>query len=213
MVIGARGRAGQAALVEASDRGHEVTAVARSGGDGLVAGDVTDAARIAELAAGHDAVIAGVYDGGADPAVLPEGCGGAGERAGEAGVSRLVWVGLASILPTARGPLLMDTDGYPNEYRSFYLAHQAALDLFGGSDLDWVSVAPAGDFNHAAPARVGGYRVAPADAAELISYADLAIALVDEVDPAGSMTPNPPNHGHRPAHHREAFGVVAGQVV
>ena len=34
---------------------------------GLVAGDVTDAARIAELAAGHDAVIAAVYDGGTDP--------------------------------------------------------------------------------------------------------------------------------------------------
>ena len=211
MVIGARGRAGQAALAEASGRGHEVTAVARSGGDGLVAGDVTDAERIAELAAGHDAVIAGVYDGGAD--FFPRAAAALVSGLAKAGVSRLVRVGSASILPTARGPLLMDTDGYPNEYRAFYLAHQAALDLFEGSDLDWVSVAPAGDFNHAAPARVGGYRVAPADANELISYADLAIALVDEADSAGSLTPNPPSHGHRPAHHREAFGVVAGQVV
>jgi len=194
MVIGARGRAGSAAAAEAVRRGHEVTSVARSG---PVVGDVTDAVRIAELAAGQEAVIAGVYDGGAD--FFPKAAEALVSGLTKAGVSRLVWVGLASILPTAEGPLLMDTDGYPNEYRSFYLAHQAALDIFTASALDWVSVAPAGDFNHASPARVGGYRVAPADAGELISYADLAIALVDEVD--------------RPAHHREAIGVVARQVV
>ena len=106
-----------------------------------------------------------------------------------------MWVGLASILPTADGTLLMDSPGYPTEYRSFFLAHQAALDLFAGSPLDWVSIAPAGDFNHADPSRKGSYRVAPADAQDLISYADLAIALVDEVD--------------HPEHHREAIGVVA----
>jgi len=194
MVIGARGRAGSAAAGEAVRRGHEVTSVARSG---PVVGDVTDAVRIAELAAGQEAVIAGVYDGGAD--FFPKAAEALVSGLTKAGVSRLVWVGLASILPTAEGRLLMDTDGYPNEYRSFYLAHQAALDIFTASALDWVSVAPAGDFNHASPARVGGYRVAPADAGELISYADLAIALVDEVD--------------RPAHHREAIGVVARQVV
>lgn len=194
MVIGARGRAGKAAVSEAVRRGHEVTAVARSGGDGLVSGDVTDAARIAELAAGQDAVIASVYDSG--PTFFPEAAAALVEGLGD---SRLVWVGLASILPTADGTLVMDTDGYPNEYRSFYLAHQAALEVFRGSALDWVSVAPTGDFNHAAPARTGSYRVAPGSASELISYADLAIALVDEVD--------------RPRHHREAIGVVAGQVV
>jgi len=71
---------------------------------------------------------------------------------------------------------------------------QAAFDVLTGSTLDWVSVAPAGDFNHADPSRTGAYRIAPADATSLISYADLAIALVDEVE--------------RPAHHREAIGIV-----
>ncbi|TDD46113.1 NAD-dependent epimerase/dehydratase family protein [Kribbella antibiotica] len=200
LVIGARGRAGSAAVSEARRRGHEVTAVARSGGSGLVAGDVTDAGRLAELAAGHDAVIAAVYDGGSDPAVFfPQAAGALSSGLAKAGVNRLVWVGLASILPVADGTLLMDTDGYPNEYRSFYLSHQAALEVFRPSALDWVSVAPAGDFNHAAPARVGSYQVIPAAADELISYDDLAIALVDEVD--------------RPRFHREAIGVTAGQLV
>jgi putative NADH-flavin reductase len=216
LVIGARGRAGAAAVAEARGRGHEVVGVARTadggtdgGTDGaggsvngavdggaVVAGDVTDAARIAELAAGRDAVIAGVYDGGSDPAVFfPAAARALVEGLEKASVRRLVWVGLASILPAADGTLLMDTEGYPREYRSFFLAHQAALGIFAASSLDWVSIAPTGDFDHADPSRKGSYRVAPANARDLISYADLAIALVDEVD--------------RPAHHHTAIGVVA----
>jgi hypothetical protein len=196
LVIGARGRAGQAAVSEALRRGHEVVQVARTAGDGLVVGDVTDTARIAELATGRDAVIAAVYDGGTDPsAFYPAAAQALADGLSKAGVNRLVWVGLASILPTADGTLLMDTEGYPREYRPFFLAHQAALDVFAASSLDWVSIAPTGDFDHADPARKGTYRVAPADARELISYADLAIALVDELD--------------HPAHHRAAIAVVA----
>jgi hypothetical protein len=164
-------------------------------GGGVVAGDVTDAARVAELVVGRDAVIAGVYDGGSDPGeFFPRAARALVEGMGKAGVRRLVWVGLASILPAADGTLLMDSEGYPNEYRSFFLAHQAALDIFAESSLDWVSIAPSGDFDHADPSRTGRYRVAPADARALISYADLAIALVDEVD--------------NPAHHGEAIGVA-----
>ncbi|WP_329005121.1 NAD(P)H-binding protein [Kribbella sp. NBC_00709] len=196
LVIGARGRAGTAAVEEAVGRGHEVVGVARTaGGTSLTVGDVTDAGRVAELAAGQDAVIAAVYDGGSDPAVFfPAAARALVEGLEKAGVHRLVWVGLASILPTADGTLLMDTDGYSTEYRSFFLAHQAALDVFAASPLDWVSIAPAGDFDHADPSRKDRYRVAPADAGELISYAELAVALVDEVD--------------HPAHHRTAIGVV-----
>ncbi|WP_350279462.1 NAD(P)H-binding protein [Kribbella sp. HUAS MG21] len=220
LVIGARGRAGKAAVAEAVGRGHEVLGITRTADDGAAGdvtdagqaasavgnvtdagqagsavGDVTDAARIAELAVGRDAVIAAVYDGGADPSeFFPAAARALVEGLEKAGVRRLVWVGLASILPTAAGPLLMDTVGYPNEYRSFFLAHQAALDIFAASSLDWVSVAPTGDFNHADPTRKGTYRVAPPNAAELISYADLAIALVDEID--------------HPAHRRTAIGVA-----
>ncbi|MGW5193117.1 NAD(P)-dependent oxidoreductase [Kribbella sp. NPDC004138] len=195
LVIGARGRAGAAAVAEARGRGHDVLGVARTAEGGLVAGDVTDAGRIAGLAAGYDAVIAGVYDGGSDPGeFFPAAAQALAEGLEKAGVSRLVWVGLASILPTADGTLLMDTGGYPTEYRSFFLAHQAALDIFVASSLDWVSLAPTGDFNHADPSRKGSYRVAPADAQDLISYADFAVALADEAD--------------NPTHHRTAIGVT-----
>ena len=195
LVIGARGRAGQAAVAEARRRGHEVTAAGRTAGAVDAVGDVTDAGRIAELAAGYDAVVGAVYDGGSDPAVFfPAAARALVAGLDKAGVDRLIWVGLASILPTADGSLLMDTAGYPQEYRSMYLAHQAALDTFQASTLDWVSVAPAGDFYHADPRRTGSYRVGPGDASALISYADLAVAVVDEVD--------------QPAHHRAAIGVL-----
>jgi len=98
-------------------------------------------------------------------------------------------VGLASVLPTETGTLLMDTPGYPQEWRDFYLAHAAGVAALDG---DWVVVSPAGDFDHEG-LRSGRYRVLPADAASRISYADLAVALVDEIE--------------KPRHHRIHIGV------
>ncbi|TDU89365.1 hypothetical protein EV138_2929 [Kribbella voronezhensis] len=200
LVFGAGGRAGRAVVEEARSRGHEVTAVVRDPSryadlPGLVAGDVTSAADVERLSKGHDAVVAAVYDGaGTDPAAFfTSAAGSLVDGLTKADVPRLLWVGLASILPTESGALLMDTPSYPQEYRSFYLAHAAAANVFGVSALDWVSIAPAGDFNHVNPARTGNYRVLPADATNLISYADFAIALLDEID--------------RPAHHRGKLGV------
>jgi putative NADH-flavin reductase len=176
VVFGSGGRAGSAAVREARSRGHEVTTLTR------LTGDVTDPEAVAAGAAGHDTAIAAVYDGGRDPAeFLPAAATGLVDGLARAGVHRLVWVGLASLLADADGVPLMDTDGYPQEFRSFYLAHAAALDLLRASDLGWAAVSPSGDFDHGG-VPVGGYRLAPADAASLITYADHAIALVDEAE-------------------------------
>ncbi|GAA1590934.1 NAD(P)-dependent oxidoreductase [Kribbella sancticallisti] len=204
LVFGAGGRAGRAAVEEARRRGHEVTAAVRNPSKyadlDAVAGDVTDAARVAELAAGHDAVVAAVYDGGGDPAVFfPTAAGALVDGLTKAGVPRLVWVGLTPLLPTVVGTLLMDTPGYPQDYRVFFLAHAAAADVFASSELDWVSIAPAGDFDHEHPERTGGYRVVPAAADSRISYADLAIALIDEVDAPDDRRQHRTQYGVAPA--------------
>lgn len=201
LVFGAGGRAGRAAVAEALQRGHQVTAAVRDpakyadlpAGVEVVTADVTSPDEVARVAKGHNAVVAAVYDGAADPTdfftrtakALAEGVGG-----------RLVWVGLASIIEAEPGVLLMDTPGYPQEYRGFFLAHAAAVEVFAASELDWVSIAPAGDFDHDHPARTGSYRLAPAAADSRISYADLAIALLDEID--------------IPRHHRVTLGVERG---
>ncbi|WP_370618079.1 NAD(P)-dependent oxidoreductase [Mumia sp. Pv 4-285] len=194
MIVGAGGRAGRAATTEAVRRGHAVTAVVRDparytdlSGESvtLAAGDVTDADALAALAVGHDAVIATVYDLSATD---PRAWFVAASRAlvsglEHAGVRRLVWVGLASLLPTTDGTALMDTDAYPNEHRAFYLAHAAATEGFAAAAerLDWVALSPSGDFDHGGTS-TGGYAVAPADADSRITYDDFALALLDEVD-------------------------------
>jgi uncharacterized protein len=200
VVFGAGGRAGRAAVDEAVRRGHRVTAVvrdpARYAGPTaervtVVAGDVTDPAAVATLSEGHDAVIAAVYD----PAVAPADLYRAAAHALlGAGAPRLVVVGLASILPTAAGTPLMDTPGYPNGYRSFYLGHRAGVEVLAAGDADWLVVSPSGDFDHGG-GRTGTYRYAPADAAARISCPDLAVALLDECD--------------APKHHRTHVGVRA----
>ncbi|WP_262848594.1 NAD(P)-dependent oxidoreductase [Mumia quercus] len=193
MIVGAGGRAGRAATAEAVRRGHAVTAVVREParhqdlagpGVALVAGDVTDADALATLAAGHDAVVAAVYDSSStDPHrffvatahALTDGLA-------RAGVTRLVWVGLAPLLPTSDGTLLGDTEGYPDEHRGFFLAHAAATRAFDtATGLDWVALSPSGDFDHGGTPS-GGYATAPGDADSRITYADFARALLDEVD-------------------------------
>lgn len=201
VVFGAGGRAGRQAVAEARRRGHQVTAVVRdpAGHSDLtaarvVAGDVTDTASVEHAAAAHDAAISAA----ADLSVSPREFFTASSRAlatglANAGVHRLVVVGLASIMPGASGAPLMDEPGYPNEYRSFYLGHAAGLDELRRCDLDWAYVAPAGDFDHEGT-RTGSYRVAKhGDPASRITYADLAIALIDEIE--------------APRHHRAAVSV------
>ncbi|TXK38220.1 NAD(P)-dependent oxidoreductase [Nonomuraea sp. C10] len=190
VVFGAGGRAGRQAVAEACRRGHRVTAVVRdpaSHGDltdvRVVAGDVTDGTSVAHAAAGHDAAISAAADLSAPPHEFFT----ASARAlttglAKAGVRRLAVVGLASIMPGASGAPLMDEPGYPNEYRAFYLGHAAGLAVLQECDLDWAYVAPAGDFDHAGT-RTGRYRIADhADPASRITYADFAVALLDEIE-------------------------------
>lgn len=76
VIFGAGGRAGRAAVAEACQRGHEVTAVVRdpakhrglaAGGVRLVSGDITDGDSVTRVAQGHDAAIHAAADLGAQP--------------------------------------------------------------------------------------------------------------------------------------------------
>ncbi|MGP3978860.1 NAD(P)-dependent oxidoreductase [Streptomyces sp. 8N114] len=201
VVFGAGGRAGRRAVAEAHGRGHQVTAVVRDPARHrelsdvrVVAGDVTDTASVESAAAGHEAAISAAVD----LSVPPHEFFTASAQAlttglAKAGVGRLVAVGIASVLPGASGTPMMDEPGFPDEYRPFSLGHAAGLEGLRTSDLDWVYVAPAGDFDHDGP-RVGRYRFAEhGDWTSRITYADLAIALVDETT--------------EPRHHRCAVSV------
>jgi putative NADH-flavin reductase len=161
----------------------------------LVAGDVTDADAVATLAAGHDGAVHAAADLGMPAArFFPAAATALLSGLAAARVPRLVAVGLASQLPDVTGTPLIDTPGYPSEYRDFMVGHGAGLDVFRTADtvVDWLVIAPAGDFDHGGP-RTGRYRFVPGDAASRVSYADLAVAVADELE--------------RPRHHRLAVGV------
>ncbi|WP_189172652.1 NAD(P)-dependent oxidoreductase [Streptomyces lasiicapitis] len=192
VVFGSGGRIGRAAVAEARRRGHDVTEATRADGE------VTDPAVVARLAAGHDAAVVAVYDPGARPGeFFPAVARALAEGLVAADVTRLVTVGLASVLPTASGELLMDTPGYPQEWREFYLGHGAgteALRTAAPQALDWAVLSPAGDFDHEGESS-GAYAVSPGDADSRVTPRDFALALLDEVE--------------APTLHRAHVGVVA----
>jgi putative NADH-flavin reductase len=218
VVFGAGGRAGRAAVEEARRRGYRVTAVVRDParyrgpvGEGIAvaAGDVTDPAGIAEHAAGHDAAIhaAAVYGVGTDPdGFFPAAAHALVTGLGAARVPRLVAVGLATLLPDADGTRLVDSASFPAEHRPFSLAHASGLAILlaqpVSGPVDWVSVSPAGDFDHEGP-RAGGYVLREhADMSARITHPDFAIALLDEIDGKGAT----------PAHHRVQVAVALDPV-
>ncbi|MEJ3655343.1 NAD(P)H-binding protein [Actinomycetes bacterium KLBMP 9759] len=210
IVFGAGGRAGRRAVAEAVARGHDVTAVVRAGHDDLAANgvrrvvaDVTDAGAVANAAAGHDAAItaatrlevpaADFYT--AATSALVDGLTAAGVR-------RLVLIGIGSVLEIEPGVAFHDAPGYPPEYRPFSMGHVAQLDVLAGApaELDWLVLAPPPTMLDADAPRTGRYRtggtaVLPTEAGRtaLFSYADLAVAVVDEIE--------------TPKHHRALVAV------
>ncbi|MFI9361745.1 NAD(P)-dependent oxidoreductase [Kitasatospora sp. NPDC053057] len=206
IVYGAGGQVGRAVVTEARRRGLTVTAAVRDperhadlAADGvtLVRCDITDPAAIAATAPGHPAAVASVY--------TPDTPSGEFYRAattalvsglGQAGVLRLLSVGVATTLQTAPGVAVHDHPEFPEAYRTFSLGHSAALDLLHDSPatLDWVVVTPPMDLDRTAPG-TGRYRVGgPHVLGPRIAQADLAVALVDELT--------------TPTHHREQIAVA-----
>lgn len=212
IIFGAGGRLGRLAIAEARRRGHQLTAVVRdptahadlaADGVALVAGDVLDADRIATIAAGHDAAIVSLYQ-----TAIPhdrfygESTGAVLAGLGRAGVGRLAVVGLSPNLESSPGVRLMDDPAFPPEHLPFVLGHTVALHVLRAAPtpIDWVMLTPPEQFDGDGE-RTGRYRTggdAPlrdGDDPTSGSYADFAIALVDEAT--------------EPVHHRTRIAVAA----
>ncbi|MEV0621548.1 NAD(P)H-binding protein [Nonomuraea sp. NPDC050404] len=201
VVFGAGGRAGAKVVAEAAGRGHEVTAVVRDpakypdlGGERVqvVSGDVTDGDSVARLAAGHDVAL----QVSARLDVPAEEFYAAASRAlvdglARAGVSRLVALGIGTLLEVSPGVRLIDAPGASAEARAFSLGHAVELEVLAASALDWVVITPPPVFLDAEADRTGKYRFGDGRVPEsregdaAFSYADLAVALVDEAETAG----------------------------
>ena len=96
---------------------------------------------------------------------------------------RLIVVGGAGSLLTPDGTRLVDTPGFPEEYKAEALAFTEVLDLYreAGSALTWTFLSPAPAFTD--KPRTGTYTEGgDQPAGSEISVADFAVALVDEAE-------------------------------
>jgi putative NADH-flavin reductase len=196
-LIGASGNAGSRILKELSDRGHQVTAIARNPEKiaslpNVVAkkGDVFDQAGLSELLKGHDAVISAVHFTASDPVTLIEAV-----RA--SGVSRYLVVGGAGSLEIAPGQRVVDLPDFPVAYKAEATKGAEFLDrLKGEKQLDWTFLSPSAEFvpgERTGKFRIGKDSLLSNEAGSRISFEDYAIALVDEIE--------------KPQHSRQRFTV------
>lgn len=210
-VLGGTGYAGAAIAAEAAKRGHEVTAVNRSTVDApvegvdYVIGSALDASVLDEVVAGRDAVVIalsprGDMAGKLEPIVedLIQRLAGTSTRLGYVG-------GASSLLTEEGGPRLWDVshEHMPDDVKPEVETGLNALDLLQDSpaNLDWFYVSPPADFGSwlGTPDK-GAYQLGgdvllrDADGNSTISAADLALAILDEIE--------------TPAHHRARFTAI-----
>ena len=185
-IIGATGRAGSQLLEEALRRGHSVTAIARDTSTigpraGVVSKnvDVLDAAALQAAVTGHDAVISAAHFSTIPASAVIE-------PVKRAGVKRLLVVGGAGSLLLPDGTRVIDSEGFPSEYKAEASAGAEFLDtLRQEKDLDWTFLSPSAEFVEGE--RTGAFRIGKdnllvsAQGRSWITFADYAIALLDEV--------------------------------
>jgi putative NADH-flavin reductase len=197
-LIGATGFTGAPVLAELLSRGHQVTALARNPaklaaekGLTVVKADVLDEKQVAAAVAGHDAVISAYNPGWSEPKIhdiFLQGSHAILQGIKQAGVKRVLVIGGAGSLYVAPGLQLVDTLQFPAEYKQGALAARELLNrIEKETTLDWTLISP--PIGLAPGERTGKYRVGAndllpgkGDAPAGISVADLAVAIVDEIE-------------------------------
>lgn len=196
-LIGATGNVGSAILNELVRRGHDVTAIVRRPEKvpalkGVTAqkGDVFDGRSLASLLKDHDVAISSVHFTASDPEILL-----AAVKA--SAVKRYLVVGGAGSLEGAQGVTLVSTPDFPAAYKAEATKGGEFLTLLRRQDdVNWTFLSPSAlifDGPRTGIFRLGKDQLLTNENGSSISFADYAIALVDELE--------------RPAHIRQRFTV------
>ncbi|KIX90432.1 hypothetical protein TP70_07715 [Staphylococcus microti] len=192
-IIGASGKVGQLVMTEALERGHEVTAIVRdkakvtNSNVAVIEKNVLDLTQ--DDLKGFDVVI--------NAFGAPMGEEQAHVDAGNALIDavkgtdvRIIVVGGAGSLyvDEAKTTRLVDTPDFPDLFKPTANGQTRNLEaLEATTDVTWTFVSPAADFN-AEGKRTGTYQlgkdhvIVNAKGDSYISYADYAIAIVDEAE-------------------------------
>ena len=198
-VIGATGMVGSRIVAEGARRGHEMTAMSRSGAatEGASSTGSMELGDTPAVVAAIEAADATVI------AVSPDRSGGSHEPTLQAHRDlvaarprgRLLVVGGAGSLEID-GVRLKDTPGFPPAYYDEATTFSTILDLYRASgNLDWTMLSPAPVI--APGERTGAYRVgADSPVGNTVSAEDFAVAIIDELE--------------KPAHAGTRFTVANG---
>ncbi|MHA7305999.1 NAD(P)-dependent oxidoreductase [Arthrobacter sp. TMN-49] len=199
-VLGGTGFAGGNIVRVAVERGHEVTSYSRNlpaepvEGANYVSGSVFEPAFLATVIADADVVIEALSPRGELEGKLEGVVAELSKLAQDAGVRLGVVGGAGSLLIAPGGPKLMDTAEFPAEFLPEARTGEALLEALQGSaaDLAWFYVSPAAGFGAWVPGdatgnfRIGGdILLVDGQGNSNISGADLAMALVDEIESPG----------------------------
>ncbi|WP_338244374.1 NAD(P)-dependent oxidoreductase [Aurantiacibacter hainanensis] len=187
-VLGASGKGGSEIVKELAARGHTVTGIARKPeaipeADGVTAkaGDASNPDELAPLLEGADAVISAIHFNVSCDTLL--------SAVRQAGVDRLLVMGGAASLNGPDGVMLYDSPNFPENLKPIVKPAITFLEeLRKEKEIDWTFFSPAmlifeGERQGPGSFRLGGDDlVTDAEGNSRISYADYAIAMVDELE-------------------------------
>jgi putative NADH-flavin reductase len=211
-VFGATGNVGQRVVAEALRRGHEVVGVVRDPESvqspdkrvSLVKGDATNAADVARVTRGTDAVVSAISprpnSRGLPAPSLADNSRALIKGMRDSGAKRVLYVGGASSLEVAPGKALADLPDFPAAYQEEAREGREALDIWRNEakGLDWTYLSPAAEI--APGKRTGKYRttddklLTDDNGKSFITFEDYAAAVLDELE--------------RPQHVAKRFGVA-----
>jgi putative NADH-flavin reductase len=204
ILYGATGKAGSIILKELVDRGHTVTAVARTPAKvrkleniDVIQGDLSDPAKIAGIVKGAGAVVSAYGPPPDKTTEIIEATDCLVEGIERAGGPRLIVVGGAGGLFVAPGVTVRESGHLPKEWIPIVDAHIQVLKNLRQSGINWTYFSPAAFFEPGE--RTGKFRlgkddlIADAQGNSRISFEDYAVALVDELE--------------NPQHERQRFTI------
>ncbi|MDB5110589.1 MAG: NAD(P)-dependent oxidoreductase [Mucilaginibacter sp.] len=202
-IIGASGFVGSHLLKEALLRGHKVLAIGRhpeniaNKNERLTIEklDIFESDKLSQLLTGQDIVLSAYNPGWRSASLYDDFLAGSQaiqNTALNSGVKRLIVVGGAGSLEISDGLQLVDSPGFPEEWKQGALAARDYLNILKEeTNLSWTFLSPAIEMHPGTSGiRTAKYRtgndqpVFDENERSIISVEDIAVAIMDEVENA-----------------------------
>ncbi|AOR24526.1 NAD(P)-dependent oxidoreductase [Clostridium taeniosporum] len=194
-LIGSTGNAGKRILNEAINRGHEVIAIVRDelkikdNNENLTVlnGDIFKLDTLENKLEGVDVLVSAFGPKFGEENTLIEATNNLISLVKKSGTNRLVVMGGAGSLKVEDGTELVNTEGFPADWKPVALAHSESLDIYRSEkEVNWTYLSPAALIEPGE--RTGKYTigdeylVVDEKGQSKISFEDFAVAIMDEIE-------------------------------